>query len=406
MNAAMLTYEEALARVLVDASLAGVERVDAALSLGRVLAADVISPSAVPAFDRSTMDGYAVRSADLGGAPITLPVVGESAAGGAWPEALAAHTTTRIFTGAPLPAGADAVVMQEQVTRDAARAHFTASVKSGTSVHRAGSDLAAGATVLAAGTRLTAFHVPALMGVEALRLAVARRPVVAIVLTGDELRDAGSPPHPGHIVDVLGPSLAALVASCGGLARVEPTVADDRDAVRATVRAALRGADVLLTVGGVSVGDRDFVRESLEAEGVALDFWRVAIKPGKPLCLGRSRDGARVLGLPGNPSSALLTFVLFGAPLLRALQGDRRPAPPRFEATLGHALLRAPGRKEFVRVSLDPSAHPRPIATPLDNQQSGAFTSFAWADALAEVDAEVASLEAGSLVRCFRLQDV
>ncbi|MDB4931090.1 MAG: moaA, partial [Myxococcaceae bacterium] len=295
---------------------------------------------------------------------------------------------------------------QEQVTRDGDRAHFTGAVKPGASVHRAGSDLAAGATVLAAGTRLTPFHVPALVGVEALRLPVARRPVVSIVLTGDELRDAGSPPRPGLIVDVLGPSLAALVTSCGGLARVEPTVADDRDAVRATVRAALRGADVVLTVGGVSVGDRDFVRDALEAEGVALDFWRVAIKPGKPLCLGRSRDGVRVLGLPGNPSSALLTFVLFGAPLLRALQGDRRPSAPRFEAALAGSIDRAPGRKEFVRVALDASTRPLPTATALGNQQSGAFTSFAWADALVEIDAEVAHLDAGASVRCFRLQDV
>jgi molybdopterin molybdotransferase len=402
----MLTYEEALARVLAGAAPSGVERVDAALAVGRVLAADVRAPAAVPAFDRSTMDGYAVRSADLAAAPVALPVAGESAAGGAWPDALADGTAARIFTGAPLPDRADAVVMQEQVTRDGDRALFTAPVKPGASVHRAGSDLAAGATALAAGTRLTAFHVPALVGVEAMRVSVARRPVVSIVLTGDELRDAGSPPAPGRIVDVLGPSLAALVASCGGVARVEPAVADDRDAVRATVRAALRGADVVVTVGGVSVGDRDFVRDALEAEGVALDFWRVAIKPGKPLCLGRSREGVRVLGLPGNPSSATLTFVLFAAPLLRALQGDRRPSPPRFEAALARGLDRAPGRKEFLRVSLDPSTRPLPTATALPNQQSGAFTSFAWADALAEVEADVSRLDAGAPVRCFRLQDV
>lgn len=402
----MLTYEQALGRVLDDVAVAGVERVDCALAVGRVLAADVLAPSAVPAFDRSTMDGYAVRSADLAGAPCALPVVGESAAGGAWPVPLAAGSTARIFTGAPLPGGADAVVMQEEVTRDGDRARFTRPVTPGTSVHRVGSDLRAGAVTLAAGTRLTPFHVPALVGVEAMRVSVARRPVVSIVLTGDELRDAGTPARPGRIVDVLGPSLAALVTSCGGLARVEPPVGDDRDAVRATVRRALRGADVVLTVGGVSVGDRDVVRESLEAEGVALDFWRVAIKPGKPLCLGRSREGVRVLGLPGNPSSALLTFVLFGAPLLRALQGDRQPTGPRCAATLGAPLSRAPGRKEFVRVRLDWGAGPLPTATPLGNQQSGAFTSFAWADALAEVEAEVTRLDAGATVRCLRLQDV
>ena len=402
----MLTYEEALRRVLEAVSVAGVERVDCALAMGRVLAADVRAASAVPAFDRSTMDGYAVRSADLGEAPCALPVVGESAAGGAWPEPLAPTTTARIFTGAPLPAGADAVVMQEEVSRDGDRAVFTRVVKPGSNVHRVGSDLAVGATVLSAGTRVTPFHVPALVGVEAMRLTVARRPVVSIVLTGDELRDAGTPARRGLIVDVIGPGLAALVTACGGTARVEPAVPDDRVAVRATVRGALRGADLVLTVGGVSVGDRDVVRDSLEAEGVALDFWRVAIKPGKPLCLGRSREGVRVLGLPGNPSSALLTFVLFGAPLLRALQGDVRPTAVRFDAALGRALTRTPGRKEFIRVQLDASTRPLPTVTPLDNQQSGAFTSFAWADALAEVEADVAHLEAGTPVRCLRLQDV
>lgn len=402
----MLSFDDALGRVLSDVAPAGLERVDAALAIGRVLAADVLAPADVPAFDRSTMDGYAVRSADLAGGPCRLPVLGESAAGGAWPGALARGAVTRIFTGAPLPEGADAVVMQEDVTRDGDHAHFARAVSPGTSVHRVGSDLRAGAVVLAAGTRLTPFHVAALVGVEALRVSVARRPVVSIVLTGDELRDAGTPASAGRIVDVLGPSLAALVSACGGVARVEAAVGDDRDAVRATVRAALRGADVVLTVGGVSVGDRDVVRDALEAEGVALDFWRVAIKPGKPLCLGRSRDGVRVLGLPGNPSSALLTFVLFGAPLLRALQGDRRPTAPRFAATLSSAITRSPGRKEFVRVGLDWGAALLPLATPLGNQQSGAFTSFAWADALAEVDAEVAHLDAGAIVRCFRLQEV
>lgn len=401
----MLSYEDALARVLADVALAAVERVDLASAVGRVLAADVVATASVPAFDRSTMDGYAVRVADLAGAPCALPVAGESAAGGRWPDALVAGTTQRIFTGAPLPDGADAVVMQEEVTREGDVARFTRAVARWTSVHRVGSDLSPGARVLSAGTRLTPFHIPLLAGVEALRVSVSRRPVVSIVLTGDELRDAGAPARRGSIVDVNGPGLAALVTACGGVPRVEPTVGDDLAAVRATVQSALRGADLVLSVGGVSVGDHDVVRGALMAEGVALDFWRVAIKPGKPLCLGRSPSGVRVLGLPGNPASALLTFLLFGAPLLRALQGDARPMGARFDATLSRAITRTPGRKEFLRVRLDETTRPLPTVTPLDNQQSGAFTGFAWADALAEVEADVAHLDAGATVRCVRLQD-
>lgn len=402
----MLAYEEALARVLDGVDRAGVERVDLARAVGRVLAAEVRAPAAVPAFDRSTMDGYAVRSADLTGAPRALPVVGESAAGGRWPGPIAPGTAQRIFTGAPLPEGADAVVMQERVTRDGDTAHFAEAVAPWTSVHRTGSDLAPGATVLPAGTRITPFHVPLLAGVEALRVSVARAPVVSIVLTGDELRDAGAAARPGSVVDVNGPGLAALVTAAGAVARVEPTVGDELDAVRATVRAALRGADLVLSVGGVSVGDRDVVRDALEAEGVSLDFWRVAIKPGKPLCLGRSAAGVRVLGLPGNPASATLTYLLFGAPLLRAMQGDPRPIATRFDAVLSAPLSRATGRKEFLRARLDATTRPLPTVTPLGNQQSGAFTGFAWADALVEVEADVAHLEAGATVRCVRLGDL
>lgn len=400
----MLTYEEARARALSDVVPVAAERVPLASAVGRVLADDVLARAPQPAFDHSAMDGYAVRAADLASPDVALPVAGESRTGGGVPPALAEGTCARIFTGAMMPAGADAVVMQEVVTREGDVARFAKPVRAGDHVRRRGEDVAEGAAVLVRGTRVSPFHVALLASVEATRVSVARRPVVSILSTGDELRDAGSPDRPGSVVDANGPALAALVAMCGGEARALPFARDDLDATRAALAGALEQSDLVLTVGGVSVGDHDVVRAAMEACGVALDFWRVAIKPGKPLCLGRA-GRTRVLGLPGNPSSAMLTFVLFGAPMIRALQGDRLTAPAAVEAVLDGEIRHAPGRLEFARVTLDESAA-TPVARPLGNQASGAVTSFAWADAVALVPLEAGALASGERVRCWRLRDV
>jgi molybdopterin molybdotransferase len=400
----MLTYEEARARALSDVVPVAAERVPLASVVGRVLAEDVIARAPQPAFDHSAMDGYAVRAADLAAPDVALPMASESRTGGGVPAALAAGTCARIFTGAMMPAGADAVVMQEVVTREGDVARFAKPVRAGEHVRRRGEDVAEGAAVLARGTRVTPFHMALLASVEATRVSVARRPVVSILSTGDELRDAGSPERPGSVVDANGPALAALVAMCGGEARALPFARDDLDATRAALAGALEQSDLVLTVGGVSVGDHDVVRAAMEACGVALDFWKVAIKPGKPLCLGRA-GRTRVLGLPGNPSSAMLTFVLFGAPMIRALQGDRVTAPAAVEAVLDGEIRHAPGRLEFARVTLDESGA-TPVARPLGNQASGAVTSFAWADAVALVPLEAGALAKGERVRCWRLRDV
>jgi molybdopterin molybdotransferase len=400
----MLTFEAARALTLADLSPLAAERVPASAAVGRVLADDVLARGPQPAFDHSAMDGYAVRAGDLAAPGSVLSVVGESRTGGAAPLPLAPGTAMRIFTGAMVPEGADAVVMQEEVTREGDAARFAKSPRVGDHLRRRGEDVRAGDAVLPRGTRVSAFHVALLASVEATLVSVARRPVVAILSTGDELRDAGSPARPGSVVDANGPGLAALVALCGGLPRALPFARDDRAATRAAVEGALAGSDLVLTVGGVSVGDHDVVRAALADAGVALDFWKVAIKPGKPLCVGRA-GSTRVLGLPGNPSSAALTFVLFAAPLLRAMQGDRVIAPPALEAALAADVRHAPGRAEFVRVTLDETAAP-PLAYPLGNQASGAVTSFAWADALALLPAESGGLAAGSRVRCWRLRDV
>jgi molybdopterin molybdotransferase len=218
--------------------------------------------------------------------------------------------------------------------------------------------------------------------------------------TGDELRDAGSPARPGSIPDSNGPSLAALARRSGADVVVVSRTGDDLLQTRETLRAALSGSDVLLTGGGVSVGDHDVVKEALEAEGVALDFWKVKIKPGKPLAFGR-RGGTFVLGLPGNPVSAQLTLGLFGLPLLRALQGDARPLPNRMRVRLHDAIKQKPGRLGFYRARLEGD-----LAFVFGNQASGAPTSMAEADALVMVPEDSAGLAAGAEAEALRLVDL
>jgi molybdopterin molybdotransferase len=226
--------------------------------------------------------------------------------------------------------------------------------------------------------------------------------------SGDELRTPGQahpPPRPGSIPESNGYFVAAAARAAGAVARLAPFVRDERAAAERAVVDALRGSDVVVTVGGVSVGDRDIMRAALEAAGVVIDFWKVKIKPGKPLAVGRA-GAVQVLGLPGNPASASLTFLLFGVPLLRALQGDASPLPPRLPAVLRTTRAREPGREEFVRARLEVLHRGELAVRPLPNQSSGAVTSFAEADALAVLPAERGTIEEGSLVDVIRLADV
>lgn len=423
----MLSFDEALARVLALGSPSlDSERMALGEASGRVLADDVLTPFDLPSFDHSAMDGYAVAARDLDAPGKTLPVIGESKAG-AQPPPLARGSAMRIFTGAPMPEGADAVVMQEHVERRGDRATFAERATPWQFVRRRGADARSGSLAIARGTRLRPAHLAHAATLDLGALPVARRPVVVFVATGDELRPPGSDARPGTIPDANTAALSAMAERAGAVVRAMPIVGDDRDATEHTFRQALAEADVLVTTGGVSVGDHDVVRPALEAAGVTLDFWRVAVKPGKPLAVGtyrrptgsdaslagrppeassnpRTRD-AVIFGVPGNPASAIVTFGLFGVPLLRALQGDRAPFPPRFRATLTDAFEHARDRLEFVRARV--GVGPNGLrATPLPNQASGAVTSMADADALLLVPADVERFEANADVDVLWLADV
>ena len=396
----MLDFDAARQRMLGQVTPLETELVPVTEADGRVLGADLVSNVDLPGFDYSAMDGYAVTAAEFTGpGPWQLPITLEQRAGAA-PLVLAPGAAARIFTGAPLPQGADTVVMQEDTTREGAQVRFSSQPKRGSHVRKRGEDLAHGAIALGRGSRINPFQVGLMAALDQSHACVTRRPRVALVCTGDELRDPGSASRPGSIPDSNGPSLAALARRAGAEIVSISRTGDDLHQTRAALQAALAGSDVLLTVGGVSVGDHDVVKEALEAEGVRLDFWKVKIKPGKPLAFGR-HAGGWVLGLPGNPVSAQLTLALFGLPLLRALQADKRPIPASVRVRLAGAIRQKPGRLGFYRARLEGS-----LAHVHDNQASGAPTSMALADALVLVPEDSEGLPAGAEADALRLADL
>jgi molybdopterin molybdotransferase len=399
----MISFEEARTLVLSDVATLAHERVVLEQAVGRVLARPVVARGPFPPFSASAMDGYALATAQwIGDGPWTAEVVGESRTG-SLPTPLAPRTLCRIYTGAAVPEGADAVIMQENIARAGDRATFHALPRRGANVRRAGEDLKEGDVAIETGTRLGPFHLALAASLDHPELVVARKPRVTILCTGDELRSPGEPARPGTIAECNSVGLRALAEQAGAAARVAPIVRDDRSEARASIEAALADADLLVTVGGVSVGDHDVIRPALEDAGVKLEFWKVAIKPGKPLALGRAGK-TRVLSLPGNPASSLVTFSLFGLPLLRTMQGDGRPVPAMLKASLEADLARSPGRLEFMRAKLL-LVDGRLVARTLPNQASGAVTSMAWADALAVIPPDVSSAGRGDVVDVLRLAD-
>jgi len=396
----MLPFAEARERILQGVSRLGSERVPLRAAAGRVLAEDVRASEPLPRFDYSAMDGYALNSADVTAAgPWALPLHGESRAGAPLAR-LEPGTICRIFTGAALPPGADAVVASEDAAEHGGRVELALAPRPGQHVRRRGEDLAEGELALSAGVRLGAYHVGVAAGVDRPDLLVARRPRVTIVGTGDELRAPGEAGSPTSIPESNGLSIAVLAESAGASVLLAPRIADEAETLRERLARALEQTDLLVTIGGVSIGRYDLVRPALEAAGAQLDFWQVQIKPGKPLVYGRYGP-THILGLPGNPVSAQLTFGLFGLPLLRALQGQRDPVPPFESARLLAALRQRPGRMGFYRARWSPLG-----VLPVDNQASGNVLSLAYADALIAVPADSEGYDAGALVDILRLSQL
>ncbi len=400
----VLTPAAARARILAalsDLAPLAAERVPLEGALGRALAEDLSATRDVPAFDAATMDGYALRAADAPRAGARLPIAFEVYAGRPAPGPLPAGSCCRIFTGAPVPEGADAVEMQEEVRRAGRTATFRRPAERGRFVRRAGSDVAAGAIALAAGAVVDAGVVGLAAGLGRSELAVRRRPRVAILPTGDEIVPAGRVPGPGQIHESNGPALAAAVREAGGDPLLLPIAGDTPDALARALLAA-RGLDALVTTGGVSVGTRDLVRGALEQAGARLDFWKVAMRPGKPFTFGRWGRTA-VFGLPGNPASALVTFELFARPALRALAGLPGAGRVIVTARLAAAQEKPAELTVYLRARVRRDRRGL-VVEPLRTQLSGHLTSVAGHDALAVLPAGRSRLARGAEVQAVLLQ--
>ncbi|MGF6750354.1 molybdopterin molybdotransferase MoeA [Paraburkholderia sp. MM5482-R1] len=402
----MLATADALA-ILLDAARAldGIETLPTLDALNRVLATDVTSPLDVPPMNTSAMDGYAVRIADLAHGS-RLPVSQRIPAGHA-PTPLAPNSAARIFTGATVPAGADAVVMQEQTEAAGDEVTIVHRPQAGEWITAQGADIRAGSVILPAGTRLTPQALGLAASVGCARLEVRRRVKVAVFFTGDELTMPGEPLKPGAIYNSNRFTLRGLLEKLGCDVADYGIVADQLDATRATLREAAEAHDLILTCGGVSVGEEDHVKPAVEAEG-RLSMWQIAMKPGKPLAFGAVRRGAGgagganggepaetfFIGLPGNPVSSFVTFLLFVRPFVLRLAGVQAVAPRALSLRADFAQGKADRRNEFLRARVN-------VAGGLDlfaNQSSAVLTSTVWGDGLIDNPPNHA-ISAGETVR-------
>lgn len=400
-----LSVDEALARVLAGVGrLAGEESVPLSKALGRTLARDLVARRTQPPVAVSAMDGYALRAADLATPGARLPVVGESAAGHGFGAALREGGAVRIFTGAPVPEGADTILLQEDATIEGGLLGTASPPAAGRHIRPRGLDFLEGDTALSAGVRLGPNELALAAATNNPVLPVARRPRVALIASGDELVPPGAEPGPSQIIACNGYAVAAIAESAGAEVVDLGIFRDDiAELEKGFAAAREQGADVLVTLGGASVGDHDLLRPALARQGMTLDFWRIAMRPGKPLIHGRLGE-TRILGLPGNPVASIVCALVFLGPLLRALQGDPRAGADESETAIAGADLRAnKGRRDFMRATLTRDADGRLVATPQELQDSSLLTELVRSQALLIREAGAPAAKKGDTCRILRL---
>lgn len=400
---AMISVEQARDRILSGLRPTPAEVVALASAWNRVTAAPVTARLTQPPADVSAMDGYALRAAD-GGLGAVLHLIGAAPAGHPFAGTVGPGQIVRLFTGSVVPAGADAILLQEDASRDGETVTVNEVVAAGRHIRRAGQDFATGDAVIPAGRKLTARDVGLAAAANHPWLNVHRRPRIGILATGDEIAMPGEPIPTGGIVSSNSHALAALVRAAGGEPIVLPIAADTKEAV-AAVADAIVGMDMLVTTGGASVGDHDLVIAGLQTRGLVVDFWQIAMRPGKPLLFGQM-GGLPVLGLPGNPVSAMVCSILFLVPALARLCGLPAVPPPTTTGILGVPVKQNDRRADHLRSTIEAGADGRLVVTPFAIQDSAMLRRFAQADALVLRPPHAPALEAGAEVPIIRLDSL
>jgi molybdopterin molybdotransferase len=398
---AALSVSEARRRILEDVAPTAPETVPIAEAAGRTLGAPLAAKLTHPPFDASAMDGYAVRTADTQTLPVTLTVIGEAAAGHPFGGTVGSGETVRIFTGAPMPAGADAIVIQENTAREGNSVVVREGQADPGYIRRRGFDFEAGAVLLPAGRRIGPREIALAASMGHGTVPVRRRPRVAILSTGDELVVPGRTPGPGQIVASNHLGVGALLEAAGAATEQLGIARDTREDLIAHIDRAA-DADVLVTIGGASVGDHDLVAPVLEARGMGLAFWKIAMRPGKPLMYGRL-GGMRVIGLPGNPVSALVCCRIFLVPLMRALLGQPASGEETLQAHVTVALPANGPREHFMRATSRPGPGGMALVTPVRSQDSALLSALAEADCLLVRPVGAPAVPQGGLVPILRL---
>ncbi len=392
---ALLAVDDALARILDGVETTGSERVPLVEAAQRILAQDVAATLTQPPFDASAMDGYAVRAVDVARVPAVLTLVGEARAGQSFADTVGAGQCARIFTGAPLPVGADTIVIQENTTADGRAVTVLSAAEPGGNIRPRGGDFAQGEVLLAPGRMLDARAILLAAAMGHGTLSVRRKPVVAILATGDELVEPGQTPGPDQIVSSNPYGLAAMIAAAGGEARLLGIAGDTRAALEAKIAAA-DDADVLVTIGGASVGDHDLVGPVLKSRGMALDFWKIAMRPGKPMLFGRM-GAQRVLGLPGNPVSAMICARVFLVPLIERLLGHATTTAA-VRARLTQPMKANGDRLHYMRATMGRDSAGVLHVTPQASQDSSLTSVLAASNALIVAAINAPALTAGAEV--------
>ncbi len=400
----MISVGEARARICSAFSPLATEMVAVTAATGRILAQDLSARRTQPPAAVSAMDGYAVRAADIASVPAKLIVVGEAPAGGAFAGTLGAGEAVRIFTGGPMPKGADTVVIQEDTDLGTPAVTINKGASAGRHVRPAGIDFSEGEKLLHTGRRLGARDIGLAAAMNHPWIPVTRRPRIALLATGDEVVRPGDPLGPHQIISSNGPALAAFIESRGGVGIDLGIARDDEASIRLLAEGA-RGTDLLVTMGGISVGDYDLVQEVLGETGLEVDFWRIAMKPGKPLMFGQLAN-VPVLGLPGNPVSSMVCALLFLGPAMDKMLGLGEPGLPVIRARLGADLEANNFREDYMRATLETGGDGTPVAMPLAIQDSSMMSALARADGLIIRPPDAPAAAAGEWVDVIALGEI